>query len=71
MVRKPSGEAIVRLTWAQLTWGIGILALILGSWFDLRSQVKVLSSGILGLEARVERLEQSAPTSETEPLPRP
>ena len=48
----------MRLTWPQFVWSVGVLAAILGAWFDLRSQVRVQNSAILGLESRISRLEE-------------
>ena len=56
---KPT-EAVVRLTWPQLTWALAVLVLLLSAWFDLRSQVTVLNSAIHGLEVRVSALELQA-----------
>lgn len=56
----PKTEAVVRLTWPQVIWALAVLATLLAAWFDLRSQVTVQSSAILGLERRMTVLENAA-----------
>ena len=50
----------IKLTWQQIVWGISLVALIVGSWADLRSQIIQIRTEKSFLEKRVDRLERKA-----------
>lgn len=36
----------VRLSWAQIAWGIATLATLIGSWYDTRGQITLLRAEV-------------------------
>jgi len=48
----------IRLTWQQIVWGISLIALIVGSWADLRSQINQIKTENAYLRERLARLER-------------
>ncbi len=49
-----STNGSLRLTWAQITWGISILAIMLASWYDTRVRMEVAFTRLDGRIAAVE-----------------
>ena len=49
MIADPNGR--IRLSWAQIVWGITTLAALIGGWYDTRSQLGLIRAE-LGLRVQ-------------------
>jgi hypothetical protein len=45
-----NADGKLRLSWAQIAWGISLLAAMLAAWYDLRSQQAVILYRVTRLE---------------------
>lgn len=52
----------IRLSWAQITWGLSVIIILLASWYDNRNQI---SLAVARLDARTYALESAIKAQNT------
>ena len=45
---------VIRLTWHQIVWGLGIIVAIMGSWFQLNARLDRLTIAVNGIYTKWE-----------------
>ena len=56
----------LKLSWAQIVWGIATLVAIIGAWYDLRFQNRVVAERLAALEKQTLAATASAEGASTE-----